>query len=527
MRGNERRIQDLDGANHSVRLADRDAALDLGDNVALLRLQAGPERGSRPVSAVNYTQNTWVEIGTGASASLARTGVSRAGVWWFAMLAFMVTALAIVWSDLRTFLIEVNADIFSVLPDFHLIAWLESTLPTLRGYDLAAQIPGLTDLIASSGIIAAEQANLAVAAVLLTVLGLVAYGARTWRIVWVPVFIAAALAAGLMVGGEAAAGTTLTILGIAALFFLLAGLINRIRDAARLRGRIARLSEHLLRHPPVESVTTPPPPRTEPVMASPAAASVPDAATTASMAAVAAAVANTDNDAGATEETETGEVEEAEEIETAPAAEIDPAVENASPVETAPAAETESGTEVDTDDDLPSDAELEAARASLAADDQPDPAPLANRSTPEATALDVEEPRDRDMILPPPPPMAGPSGTARSGESGDDGDTEDTGAAEVVAEDAPADTTLHSDEPAPDAIALPEPTETPVEEPEAVPEAETIQAPAPLAEAVPAEDASDAADLPDLEGDDPMMAKPETSPDDDDDDEGGDDPERR
>ncbi|MEE2565197.1 hypothetical protein [Hyphobacterium marinum] len=509
MRGNERRIQDLDGANHSVRLADRDGALDEGDSVALLRLQAGPERGSRPVSAINYTQNTWVEIGRGASASLARTGVSRGGVWWFAMFAFMLTALAIVWSDLRTFLVEVNAEIFSVLPDFHLFAWLESTLPSLRGYDLAAQIPGLTDLIASSGVVAADQANWVVAGTLLVVLGLVAYGARTWRVVWVPVFIAAALAAGLMLGGEAVAGTALAILGIAALVFVLAGFVNRIRDAARLRGRIARLSEHLLRHPPVESVTTPPPPRTEPVMASPAAASVPDAATAAGMAAVAAAVADTENPVDPADATETAEPADADDADAAPAPRAD--------------------ADADTDDDLPSDAELEAARASLTEDDQPDTAPLSNRSAPEATSLDVEETRDRDMIMPPPPPMAGPSATAQSGQSDDDVTAEAGDADPVVAEDAPAATTLRASdansENAAESIALPDSTEPEADEPEAVPAAETSQTPAPLADAAEAEDAGDAPDLPDLDGDDPMMAQTEASPDEGD--EAGDDPERR
>lgn len=477
MRGNERRIQDLDGASHSIRLADRDGALDPGDSVALLRLQAGPERGSRPVSAINYTQKTWVEVGSGASASLASTGVSRSGVWWFAMLAFMAAAIAIVWSDLRTFLVEVNDGIFGVLPDFHLIAWLDAQLPVLRGFDLAAQVPGLPDLLGSTGLVDAGQSSLVVTAALLVALLLVAYGARTWRIVWVPVFVAAVLAAGLMLGGDAAAEFSLAILGMAALVFVIAGLVNRIRDAARLRGRIARLSEHLLRHPPVESVTTPPPPRRDaPAMANPAAATVPGAASAASMAAVAAAVSGRDTAPDVPESPDSPEAADA-----------------------ADAARPDAGNTTD-EDDLPSDAELEAARASLTADDQPDPAPLSNRSMAGAAGLDMDEPNDRDMILPPPPPMAGPAASAPAGESADTmSDAAESETAEpVVADEAQMSFEAES---APDSADV------------AVPDTPRAEAPAPDGDAMASGDAPDMADDSplDLSGSDPMTSDDETA----------------
>tara|TARA_R110002073_G_scaffold18767_7_gene69142 strand:+ start:5032 stop:6711 length:1680 start_codon:yes stop_codon:yes gene_type:complete len=402
MRANERRIQDLDGGNHAIRMADRNARLEPGDSVAVLRLQAGPERGSRPVSAVNYAQNTWVELGKGASASLARTGISRGGIWWFAMLAFMLTALAIVWSELRIFLIEVNGDIFGATPEFALFPWLQAQLPFLVGFDLSAQIPSLPETLASTGLVSLEQTNLLVTSLVLVALGLVAYGARTWRIVWIPVFIAALLAAGLMIAGTGAGNFALLALGITALFFVLAGLVNRIRDASRLRGRIARLSEHLLRHPPVESVTTPAPPRAEPVMANQASQAAAGAASAAAMAAVAAAV--TENESTDDETVAQGE-------------------SDTTPVEDVPSEALEEtrmdGSDVTEVDDLPSDAELEAARATLAADSA-ELAPLSNRSTTDAVTLDaVEEQNDRDMILPPPPPMAGPSDAAATGETGE------------------------------------------------------------------------------------------------------------
>src|SRR5690606_2917295 len=109
------------------------------------------------------------------------------------------------------------------------------------------------------------------------------------------------------------------LVGLMALF-VLAGLVNRIRDSARFEARVTRLSEHLLRHPPEESVSPARPP-------APASALAAES-----------------------------------ELSTTPAIGLAAAAAASEP----PAAQAEAAPEAA--DDLPSDEELAAARAALAAE---------------------------------------------------------------------------------------------------------------------------------------------------------------
>ena len=55
-RADERSLTDYDGAKHTVRVMDRNFALEAGDQASVLRMQTGPSQRSRPVALVNHTQ---------------------------------------------------------------------------------------------------------------------------------------------------------------------------------------------------------------------------------------------------------------------------------------------------------------------------------------------------------------------------------------------------------------------------------------------------------------------------------------
>ena len=84
---------------------------------------------------------------------------------------------------------------------------------------------------------------------------LMVYALRSWRLVWAPVFTAALGVGALGFDGVQGAVTpALSGLAIAAAVFAVFGLVNKVRDAARLERRIAVLADHILRNPPEEMV---------------------------------------------------------------------------------------------------------------------------------------------------------------------------------------------------------------------------------------------------------------------------------
>jgi len=67
-RAEERRIQDLDGARHTLRLMDKGYRLEPGDSASVLRLQPGPERRSRPVAVASPSAQSWSRTHPGDAA---------------------------------------------------------------------------------------------------------------------------------------------------------------------------------------------------------------------------------------------------------------------------------------------------------------------------------------------------------------------------------------------------------------------------------------------------------------------------
>lgn len=461
-RASERRFQDMDGGMHTVRLANGDAPMETGDSIAVLRAQSGPDRQSRPVSVINYRTNSWEPTAPEATRALSRAGITRGVNWIFSMIAMALFAIVLVWPELQRALVELNPSMFGGLPQFDLVAFVAGQAGFLVGADPAANIPGLDRAVASTGIFGAEDANGVLLGLGLAVLGLIAYVGRTWRIVWVPLFLISALCAGIVLAGiEGAAGIALIAIGALALFFCIAGLFNRIRDASRFRGRVGRLSEHMLRNPPQESVVSPPPA----ARSGDGDAALAAAALSAGAVAAAASADDGEDDAvdadeaevtradpaedvaeGAATETETeaaNDTDTADEAEPETALADAPDADDAGEAEDAPdaaetitvdgddaprtlsagevtgdatqtrdartsaafgalaaAMESEGSDPVEADDDLPSDAELARARGETVEGEET----ISLRSPePETPAM-----TDRDMSLPEPPPLATP-----------------------------------------------------------------------------------------------------------------------
>lgn len=445
-RASERRFQDMDGGMHTVRLANGDAPMETGDSIAVLRAQSGPDRQSRPVSVINYRTNSWEPAAPDATRALSRAGITRGANWWLSMIAMALFAIVLVWPALRAAFIEINPSLFGGLPDFNLVGLAAAQAGFLIGADPAASIGGLDRVVDSTGLAGPEAANAVLLGLGLAVLGLIAYVGRTWRVVWVPLFLAASLATGLVLAGtEGAVAIALMAVGGLVLFFALAGFINRVRDASRFRGRVARLSEHMLRNPPQESVVSPPPARNpEPAMAA------------AALSAGAVAAANDEADRthadpaedaaeGLTVDaaaTETDAAEPEGEPEAAGAVTLDDTEEAPRTLSAGAAAEDATLTRdartsaafgalaaameddtaqtMEADDDLPSDADLARARGEGA----PDEAVVSLRA-PEAETPDHS---DRDMTMPEPPPLAAqPGAMASAPQAGED----ETGEAEM------------------------------------------------------------------------------------------------
>lgn len=254
-RADERSLTDYDGAKHTVRVMDRDFALEAGDQASVLRMQTGPSQRSRPVALVNHTQKGWSRTHPGASALLSRAGVARNVNWFLTVLLFALASIVMVWPALRTFLVEVDPSLFGGLPQFDLFALALSALPDLGNWSFSSSVAPISGLIAQGGSFAAEHADAIVFYGLSGLAALTVFATRSWRLLWAPLFVGLVGAAALGLGGVAeAAGYAVGAYGLAALIFVIGGLVNRIRDAARLERRIALLADHLERHPPEETI---------------------------------------------------------------------------------------------------------------------------------------------------------------------------------------------------------------------------------------------------------------------------------
>ena len=354
----EHEIRDSDGASHTLRLSRPDTPLETGETVTVLRAQSGPDHGSRPVSVINHDRNAWTRTSPDATGVLARSGVTRAFNWWMTMLLFMVSAILFAWPDIRLFMLEIDPALFASIPDINVFAMAAAQVPALQGYDLAASLPGFNGLVEQVSLPGWLTANTLAFAIPLTLMAFLTYLSRTWRIVWAPLYVLLAICTGLALGTESPFVPAMLALGGVALLFCLGGFFNRTRDAAKFEGRVARLSENILRNPPAETVSAP-------------------AATAGAALATGAALA--------------GEAEDD------------------TPADTAE------------DDDLPSDEELAAAQAD-SDEGEEDPAPVPSMRATEAEAdPSANDTSDRDMVMPPPPPLANRSvnETGGSGEAGE------------------------------------------------------------------------------------------------------------
>ncbi|MEE2526983.1 hypothetical protein V0U79_11435 [Hyphobacterium sp. HN65] len=402
----EHEIRDMDGQSHILRLSRPDTPLESGENVTVLRLQSGPDHESRPVALINHDRNAWTRTAPDATGILGRSGITRGLNWWLSMILFMVTALAFSWPDIRLFMLEVDPALFAALPDLNVFEMARQQFPILPGFDLAAVIPGFSGVAGQVSLAEWLTPNVLAFAAGLLVLALFTYFARSWRIIWVPAYAAAALAAGLALGAIAPLIPSMLALAGVGLLFCLGGIVNRTRDSARLEGRIARLSENILRNPPREGVSAP---------------------------AAAGAALSTGVAADAV-------IEAAE-----------PAADQAEAPEELAVEEAAELADESVDDDLPSDEALAAARADVAPadEDMADPAPVPSLRASQEDGPETRDP-DRDMIMPPPPPLANRS-VSDNGDAGEAGEPDDTPVAEAEA----AGTT-------PDAVAAtPETADTP------------------------------------------------------------------
>jgi hypothetical protein len=402
-------IIDNDGMDHEVRLMEESSALAPGDTATVLRVQSGPNRRSRPVAIVNHSRGVWMRGAPDATAILARSGVTRTFNWWLSMLVLVLVAMASIWTDIHVFLTEVNGPLMASVPVFDVFADLSTRMPGLTSWRLETAIPsGLFDALAGLNFIPMDRLTEWGVALLSGVLAIVAFAARSWRLVYVPIFAVIALLSGAVLSG---ADVTLALSSGAMLVFMAGGLVNRIRDGGRFNARVDRLAEHVMRHPPEEGVVS--------SEASVAANDETETGATSTAAAAIAAAAviaeGSDTETTDVEPDDAGAESDHSELEGIAAA-VD---------------------QIDEDDDLPSaDAVAEAAALNQAeaageieADGESD-----NDNT-VATELDDE----RTMAVAAPPPM--PSEDPASAEA----DPIETGAAND--ESAPDDTEAsHSDE---------------------------------------------------------------------------------
>lgn len=443
-RADERRLVDFDGGKHTVRLVDRHFTLEPGDQASVLRLQPGPARRSRPVAVVNHTRGEWGRTHPGASGLLSRSGVARNVNWALTMLLFALGAMVVVWPFLQAFLVEVSPSVFAAAPEFDVFALAAAATPDLAAWRFSDTAAPLSALIAQFQPSLAGQADFLVFLAVALAGGVVVYGARSWRLLWAPVYVGAIGAMALSLGGVAdAAGYALSGLLVPAVLFALGGAVNRIRDAGKLERRIALLADHLLRHAPEESVSggeAQPEPQSDAADADVVADAAPATAAAASLRepvqepsaeisepAVEAEPAVEDEpqaDAAAAEADAAPVSEVTAETPAKDASEAEPAANDAAPEEPTAAADQAETNKAESEPDAPT-SEIPAADATAEAapTDEPDPAAL-DAQTAEAEPLEMGgiEPEEaerlkndpryaaRAIVLPPPPPMPADAG---------------------------------------------------------------------------------------------------------------------
>lgn len=251
-RSSERKLRDLDGTDHDVRLSSQGFRFEPGDRAAILRVHAGSSRKSIPVAIINYEDRSWSRLRPEANPLLAKSGVARSMNWALSLLALFAAMFMAVWPALRTFLVEVFPGAFRATPELDIFALAVQAFPDLAGLNLAQNPPGLITQVMPglSGLESYIWFGLAVLAG-----GAMAYAVRSWRLLWLPLLIGAiGLGAIALNGQDNAVIPSIIALFVIAVIFAIGGAVNRARDAVRLENRISMLATHLLDNPPSESV---------------------------------------------------------------------------------------------------------------------------------------------------------------------------------------------------------------------------------------------------------------------------------
>ncbi|MFC4726474.1 hypothetical protein AB6B38_10915 [Glycocaulis abyssi] len=443
-RADERRIQDLDGERHPVRIGKRDFALDAGDYAAVIRMQPGPKRRSSPVAVVNYRTNSWTRTSQDNTRVLSRAGVSRNANWILTMVVMAALAVLIVWPQLLAVLGLFAPALAAGLPAFDIFAALVSVQPGLADARLTETVPGVAESLGALAPQLSGQEGAAIFAGIVAAGALLAFAARSWRFAWVPVFLVLTLAGAIAINGpEMAAIPALLALAGSAALFIVAGMVNRWRDAARLEARIARLADHVLRHPPQEMVTR----RETPAELSDAA--------------------------GTQAEAETAEDEEAQGVPAAAVAA--PVAAVAAAAISARAADGQSEESAIADGSEEEAGELPEAEASAPSEGTSEmAAPEAEAAGEDAAHDPRAEARSMDIAPPPPMPSEALSGDASAERVNRDAEGVDAGSGAGV--EAGADANTEADAEA-EAEAGPVVTETETLQPEAPVEAAGIVQP--------------------------------------------------
>lgn len=439
------RITDGDGVDHDVRLLERTSALAKGDSATVLRVQSGPNRRSRPVAIINHSRALWMRAAPDATSILARSGVTRTLNWWLSVLALALVAIAVAWPSLHSFLTELNGAMMSGLPAFDIYAQLGAPLPELANWRLETALsPGLFDGIAALGFVPMEQLTEWGLVFAVTGMALIAFFARSWRLVYVPALALLCVFAGAILGNPV---VSLAMIGGAVLLFVIGGFINRVRDGGRFNARIERLAEYVLRHPPEEGVRTSEPVRTGTIAPEPLAAA---AAATAIEAA--SAVAEGDD---------SGVAQDAASTDDTPATTDNPAESAPNGEIAADGDDSEAAAEAVGDETSPAEPAESGSNGEVAAETADEAEPADERSIPAGPQVGQAETDDDDLpSLEAVAAAAALSNVERTGPSGNSATALDDERTMAVAAPPPMPATLEvmaAESPAPPVGAAPEP----------------------------------------------------------------------
>lgn len=255
-RADERRLQDLDGARHTIRLMEPGFKLEPGYQASVIRLQAGPSRRSRAVAVVNHGEGTWSRTHPGASALLSRSGIARNVNWWLTVVMFALAALLCVWPYFYDFIAVLAPNFVTPIPSWNVFELAAANLPQLASFDVSAMMAPIVSLVGQQNQTLAGFVPAALFTLVVLIGSAIVFAARSWRLLWAPLLVGGIGVLALSAGGvDGAIIPALSGLGMAAMVFMIGGAINRNLDAIRLEQRIALLADHLISHPPAETVS--------------------------------------------------------------------------------------------------------------------------------------------------------------------------------------------------------------------------------------------------------------------------------